>query len=91
LSEPIDEAKVDHAILVGEEMAPLARELGKGVVSSLGIPPSFTHCIGPVDAIAALEEYGVTHGDAILIKGSNSVGLGRLVEHFASRDEDQDA
>lgn len=90
LSEPLDDAQVDHAILVGEEMAPLARELGKGVVSSLGIPPSFTHCIGPADAIAALEAYGVTHGDAILIKGSNSVGLGRLVEHFASHDEGRD-
>jgi len=89
LSEPLDEAQVDHAILVGEEMAPLARELGKGAVSSLGIPPSFTHCNEPVEAIAALEQYGVTHGDAILVKGSNSVGLGRLVEHFASRNEGQ--
>lgn len=86
LVEPLDDAKVDHAILVGEEMAPLALQLGKGVVSSLGIPPSFAHCDGPAEAIAALEEFGVTSGDAILVKGSNSVGLGRLVEHFASQD-----
>lgn len=86
LAEPIDEAQVDHAILVGEEMSALALELGKGAASSLGIPPSFAHCDGPAEAIAALEDFGVTSGDAILIKGSNSVGLGRLVEHFASQD-----
>lgn len=86
LSRPIDAAQVDHAILVGEEMTGLASELGKGAATSLGIPPSFAHCDSPASAIAVLEEFGVTSGDVILVKGSNSVGLGRLVEHFTSQD-----
>ena len=86
LADRIDEAQVDHAILVGEEMAPLARELGKGAATSLGIPPSFAHCDGPAEAIAALSEFGITSGDVILVKGSNSVGLGTLIEYFVSRD-----
>lgn len=85
LGAPINEGKVDHAILVGEEMSALARELGKGAATSLGIPPSFAHCNGPAEAIAALSDFGVTSGDAILVKGSNSVGLGKLVEHFSSQ------
>ena len=86
LADRIDAAQVDHAILVGDEMSGLASELGKGGATSLGIPPSFAHCDSPAKAIAALEEFGVTSGDVILVKGSNSVGLGRLVEHFTSQD-----
>jgi len=82
LAEPLAEAAVDHAILVGEEMRALAAELGKGPGGSLGIAVSFAHCQGPDEAIAALEEYGLGNGDAVLVKGSNSVGLGRLVAHF---------
>ncbi|WP_427969500.1 UDP-N-acetylmuramoyl-tripeptide--D-alanyl-D-alanine ligase [Altererythrobacter sp.] len=86
LAGPIGEAKVDHAILVGEEMRSLARELGKGSAGSLGIPLGFAHCDTPAEAIAALEELGINAGDAILVKGSNSIGLGTLVEHLSSRD-----
>jgi UDP-N-acetylmuramoyl-tripeptide--D-alanyl-D-alanine ligase len=82
LSEPLTEAKIDHAILVGDEMRDLAAELGKAPTNPLGIRISFEHCEGPAEAIAALEHYGLTNGDAILVKGSNSVGLGRLVSHF---------
>ena len=38
------------------------------------------------EAIGALSEYGVVAGDAVLVKGSNSVGLGQLVDHFTRRD-----
>ncbi|MEP2550775.1 MAG: UDP-N-acetylmuramoyl-tripeptide--D-alanyl-D-alanine ligase, partial [Marinomonas sp.] len=86
LAEPIDAAQVDHAVIVGEEMSALARELGKGAATSLGIPPSYVHCEGPEQAIAALDDFGITSGDVLLVKGSNSVGLGRLVEHYASQD-----
>lgn len=86
LAEPLCEAKVDHAILVGEEMRSLARELGKQGGILLGNPGSFAHCDSPAEAIEALEEFGVAAGDAILVKGSNSVGLGRLVAHFSGRD-----
>ncbi len=82
LAEPLMEAKIDHAILVGDEMRPLEVELGKWDDNSLGKPPSFAHCNGPDEAIAALSDYSLTHGDAVLVKGSNAVGLGKLVTHF---------
>ena len=85
LAEPIHDARVDFAVLVGEEMAPLATRLGTGAANALGNPLAFAHCAGPAEAIAALEEFGLAASDAILVKGSNSVGLGRLVDHFVSR------
>ena len=84
LAEPLIEAQIDHVILVGDEMRALAGELGKLGPASLGKAPSFAHCNGPDEAMAALSEYSLTHGDAVLVKGSNSVGLGRLVTHFTS-------
>lgn len=82
LADPLSEAKIDHVILVGDEMRALAAELGRRPANSLGFAPSFAQCEGPAEAIMALEEFGLTHGDAVLVKGSNSVGLGRLVQHF---------
>ena len=87
LAAPLAEAHVDHAILVGDEMAALSRELGKASAISLGKGLSFAHCDSPVEAIAALEEFGINAGDAILVKGSNSVGLVALVTHFAGCDD----
>ncbi|MDJ0979906.1 MAG: UDP-N-acetylmuramoyl-tripeptide--D-alanyl-D-alanine ligase [Erythrobacter sp.] len=84
LCEPLIEAQIDHVILVGDEMGALEGELGKPRGASLGKAPSFAHCDGPDEAIAALEEFSLTHGDAVLVKGSNSVGLGKLVTHFTS-------
>jgi len=89
LVEPLAEAHVDHAVLVGDDMVALAnelrRELGKGAGNPLAAPLTFAHCGGPGEAIAALEEFGLAGGDAVLVKGSNSVGLGRLVAHFVDR------
>ena len=82
LAEPITEAGVDHAILVGPEMSALAEDLGKAASTSLGTGPSFAHCEGPAEATLLLGQFGLAHGDAVLVKGSNSVGLGRLVSHF---------
>ena len=79
LREPLTEAGVVHAILVGPEMAPLAAELGKDRGDSLGKGLSFAHCQRPDEALAALGEFGLRAGDAVLVKGSNSVGLGKLV------------
>lgn len=84
LAEPMIKAQVDHAILVGEEMQALADALGKAGGGVLGNLPGFTHCAGPQEAIAALETYGLIGGDAVLVKGSNSVGLARLIAHFAA-------
>ncbi len=82
LAEPLIEAGVSHAILVGPEMLSLADELGKAAATPLGKGLTFTHCGTPAEAIAALGQYGLAQGDAVLVKGSNSVGLGRLVTHF---------
>jgi UDP-N-acetylmuramoyl-tripeptide--D-alanyl-D-alanine ligase len=79
LAEPLAEANVDHVILVGDEMQVLADELGKARTTALGKAIAFAHCPNPDAALAALRELGVARGDAILVKGSNSVGLGALV------------
>ena len=84
LAEPLAEAKIDHAILVGDGMRELAAQLGKGSPDSLGFAPSFTHCDDTDQAIIELENFGVTNGDVVLVKGSNFMGLGRLVSHFSS-------
>ena len=82
LSEPLIAADVDYALLVGDEMRALARELGKPAFNSLGKPLEWEHCSTAEEAIAKLAEFGLIAGDAVLVKGSNSVGLGKLVEHF---------
>lgn len=85
LAEPLAEAGVTHAILVGDEMRALADELGKPAAAALGNAITFTHCGTPIEAIAALGQFGLAHGDAVLVKGSNSVGLGKLVTHFTEQ------
>ncbi|MGX7896764.1 UDP-N-acetylmuramoyl-tripeptide--D-alanyl-D-alanine ligase [Tsuneonella sp. HG222] len=86
LTEPLGAAAVDYAVLVGEEMLALARELGKGTHNPLGKTLRFAHCEGPGEAISVLEEFGLVAGDAVLVKGSNSIGLARLVSHFVARE-----
>ncbi|MEO6152229.1 MAG: UDP-N-acetylmuramoyl-tripeptide--D-alanyl-D-alanine ligase [Croceibacterium sp.] len=83
LAEPLVSAGIDYVILVGAEMAALARELGTAGPSRLGNGIPYAQCLNPGEAIAALEEFGLAGGDAVLVKGSNSVGLGRVVAHFA--------
>ncbi|MBX7533220.1 UDP-N-acetylmuramoyl-tripeptide--D-alanyl-D-alanine ligase [Qipengyuania sp. 1XM1-15A] len=82
LSEPLIAADVDYALLVGDEMRALARELGKPAFNSLGKPLEWEHCNSADEAIELIEEFGIVAGDAVLVKGSNSVGLGKLVDHF---------
>jgi UDP-N-acetylmuramoyl-tripeptide--D-alanyl-D-alanine ligase len=75
LAGPIEAAKVDYAILVGDEMAPLAKALGRKV--------EIEHVADAASAIP-LARREVGPGDAILVKGSNSIGLAALVEALAS-------
>lgn len=82
LADHVIDAKIDHVIMVGDEMRALAGELGRKSANSLGFVGSFAHCDSPADAIAALDDFGLAHGDAVLVKGSNSVGLGKLVQFF---------
>ena len=86
LAEPLFAARADFAVLVGEEMTALARELGKAARTALGKAIPFAHCASPEEAVTTLEEFGLNGGDAVLVKGSNSVGLARLVTHFASSE-----
>ena len=83
LTQPLSEAGIDYAILVGDEMSELAAELGKAGAGALGKVLPFAHCQGPSEAGEALARFGLEHGDAILVKGSNSVGLGGLVAALA--------
>lgn len=86
LVEPLQAAGVDHAILVGGAMLPLAERLGTGEGGDLGKSPRVTHCDDAAEAQAALTDIGLVHGDAVLVKGSNSVGLGALVAGLTDGD-----
>ena len=87
LIEPLIEAQVDHVILVGTEMSALADQLGKQGLALLGNAPGFAHCESARDAQQCLRELGVEGGDAILVKGSNSVGLGTVVTALAQQKD----
>lgn len=73
---PIADANVEALLLVGEGMAPLARAL-EGRIDLVHVP----------DAATAREriETMLRPGDAVLIKGSNGVGLSRVVAALAGR------
>jgi len=75
LAEPVLAAKVDMTILVGREMAALARRLYADV--------PIRHVADSAAALEALEEI-VAPGDVILVKGSNAIGLSGLVREITS-------
>lgn len=87
LIEPLQASGADFAVLVGGEMQALADELGKGAVGALGKGIAFAHCDTAAEALDALRAHGVEGGDAILVKGSNSVGLGTLVAALAQQKD----
>jgi UDP-N-acetylmuramoyl-tripeptide--D-alanyl-D-alanine ligase len=74
LAEPVEAAGVELAILVGEEMEALAKALG-AKVKMAHVPDSAT--------ATELARAEARPGDAILVKGSNSIGLAALVEALA--------
>ncbi|WP_034156714.1 UDP-N-acetylmuramoyl-tripeptide--D-alanyl-D-alanine ligase [Sphingomonas sp. ERG5] len=75
LADPIDEAGVAYAVLVGPEMAHLANALEGRV--------QFVHVADTAAARTSLMTI-LAPGDAVLIKGSNGVGLSALVASLAS-------
>lgn len=81
LAQPLIEAGVQRALLVGAEMAALADALGKSRTMPLAAAIEFVHVADAAAAAGVLADPDwVPHGgDAILVKGSNSVGLGALV------------
>ncbi len=76
LADPITQAGVSRAILVGEAMAPLAAALEGRL--------DFVHVADAAAAKAELEST-LAPGDAVLIKGSNGVRLATIVAALAER------
>ena len=74
LAAPLAAAKVDFALLVGQEMEILADALKAGVEG----PANFAHCATAQEALALLQNY-LCASDTILVKGSNSMGLSSIV------------
>ncbi len=75
LAAPLADAHVDYAILVGDEMAALAKALGGQV--------KMAHVADAAAALPLARE-AIGPGDAVLVKGSNSIGLAALVDALAS-------
>ncbi len=74
LAGPVEAARIDLAVLVGPEMESLAKALGDRVK---------TAHVADSAAAAGLVGDELRPGDAILVKGSNSIGLSALVEALA--------
>jgi UDP-N-acetylmuramoyl-tripeptide--D-alanyl-D-alanine ligase len=74
LSAPVEAARVDYLILVGDEMGPLAKALG---------PRTKLSHVADTAAAIDLAREAIGPGDAVLVKGSNSIGLAALVEALA--------
>ena len=70
LAAPLIAAGVQFALLVGEEMAPLAKALEGRI--------DFEHVAAHSAAVERLKQL-IRPGDAVLVKGSNSVGLSHVV------------
>jgi UDP-N-acetylmuramoyl-tripeptide--D-alanyl-D-alanine ligase len=76
LAGPLGEAGVSHAILVGAGMAALAEAL-EGTMDFVHVPDA----AAAQDRLLAL----LAPGDAVLVKGSNGVGLAAVVAALAER------
>ena len=87
LAAPLAEAGIDRAVLVGAEMAALAEALGKSAKGALGKRIDVAHVATAADALALLAGAGIEGGDAVLVKGSNSVGLGAVVRALADKGD----
>jgi UDP-N-acetylmuramoyl-tripeptide--D-alanyl-D-alanine ligase len=77
LAEPIAETQLSFAILVGPEMAALAQAL-EGTVDFVHVP----------DAAAARDRLiaALAPGDAVLVKGSNAIGLSAIVAALGAQE-----
>lgn len=87
LAGPIAEGRVDRLILVGPEMAALADALGKSGAGALAAAIDVSHVQNTAEAAQCLAADGVRGGDAILVKGSNSVGLSALVRSLTPKEQ----
>jgi len=77
LAAPLVAAGVQFALLVGEEMTPLAKALEGRI--------DFEHVAAHSAAVGRLKDL-IRPGDAVLVKGSNSVGLSHVVTALTNGD-----
>lgn len=77
LAPDVIAANVRHAILVGREIEPLADMLRKHVR---------VECVADTAAAIEATERCLAADDVLLVKGSNSVGLSKLVAHLTGGD-----
>lgn len=77
LAAPLVAAGVQFALLVGEEMAPLAKALEGRI--------DFEHVAAHSAATGWLKDL-IRPGDTVLVKGSNSVGLSHVVTALTNGD-----
>jgi UDP-N-acetylmuramoyl-tripeptide--D-alanyl-D-alanine ligase len=82
IKSSLDAVTASYALLVGEEMLPLAEALARDVAWG----GKFAHCAFTKDAIP-LAKGIIRAGDAILVKGSNSMGLSAVVDALAGSGE----
>ncbi len=75
-------ANVDYAVLVGDEMQILASLLDSGVEG----PAKFDHC-GTAEEALSLLRANMRADDAILVKGSNSVGLSKIISALTAGEK----
>ncbi len=78
LAPHVEAAGVSHAILVGAEMKPLAMALARKITVS--------HVTDAAAATAEIDRL-LAGDDVLLVKGSNSIGLGAIVAHLTARED----
>lgn len=76
LADAVLAAGVEQVLLVGEAMTPLGKALEGRV--------QFAHCADAAEATGRLKAM-LAPGDAVLVKGSNAVGLSHLVAALTAR------
>lgn len=86
LAESVRDAGLDYLVLVGPEMQALNRELVRSGIQAVGGKPEFVHCASAAEAVVQLRQFGLIGGDAVLVKGSNSLGLNKVVDDLIHWD-----
>ena len=82
LLAPVAAAGVDVLVLVGDEMTPLGDAIRS---AGLGSRTGLTQVADAASASEALRGR-LAPGDAVLVKGSNGVGLARVVRDLIGTD-----